>query len=370
MRNLFIAQFFLAALLLGTAGCGDDEDDGAPQNPYESGGGPQGTGGSDGLVGNPYFGGRSGADNGAASGLGPWQVTPYPTGMHAIWGAAANDVWAVGYNNNIIHYDGSAWTSQMSGASGALNAVWGTSSSDVWAAGEGGSFFHWNGTEWTLIDKNAFCEVLSIWGSSSTDVWAVGGECLLHWDGTSWTDQAGERPPQLSGIWGSGPNDVWAVGSAGYTSNGIVVHYNGTTWETVLEGSPTVAVFELTGVWGTGPSDVWVVGRQNIAHWDGERWAHEQCELVLGMVERGSQPQRCLSGLINLWGSAPNDVWAVGSVLMGGSGFIQHWDGTAWTVAEYAMQNEVIGVWGSGPNDVWAVGNIVLGGATLLHYTR
>ncbi len=50
-----------------------------------------------------------------------------------------------------------------------------------------------------------------------------------------------------------------------------------------------------------------------------------------------------------VWGSGPNDVWAVGS---GGS--ITHWNGTAWTVTPAGTKYTLYAIWGSGPNDVWA----------------
>ncbi|WP_146645043.1 hypothetical protein [Labilithrix luteola] len=54
--------------------------------------------------------------------------------------------------------------------------------------------------------------------------------------------------------------------------------------------------------------------------------------------------------LASVWGSAPNDVWAVGS-----GGTILHWDGTTWTRTPSGVKNTFFRVWGSGPNDVWAV---------------
>jgi len=63
-----------------------------------------------------------------------------------------------------------------------------------------------------------------------------------------------------------------------------------------------------------------------------------------------STPHDVRLGLSSIWGSGPNDVWAVGA---GGS--VLHWDGSAWTSASVGTAQSLYAVWGSGPSDVWAV---------------
>ena len=45
-----------------------------------------------------------------------------------------------------------------------------------------------------------------------------------------------------------------------------------------------------------------------------------------------------------------NDAWAVG-----GGGTTLHWNGTVWSSVPSGTTETLYGVWGSGPNDVWAV---------------
>jgi hypothetical protein len=54
--------------------------------------------------------------------------------------------------------------------------------------------------------------------------------------------------------------------------------------------------------------------------------------------------------LTAVWGSAKNDVWAVGS-----GGTIIHYDGTAWTPTPTNLKHTFQAVWGSSATDVWAV---------------
>jgi hypothetical protein len=57
---------------------------------------------------------------------------PSTTALMSIFGAAPDDVWAVGEGGAIVHYDGKMWTQLTSGVSGRLNGVW-TGGGEVFA---------------------------------------------------------------------------------------------------------------------------------------------------------------------------------------------------------------------------------------------
>jgi hypothetical protein len=108
----------------------------------------------------------------------------------------------------------------------------------------------------------------------------------------------------------------------------------------------TCALTDFPGVWGTGPNDVWAVGSGGtILHWDGDRLS----SFPSGTTEWLSEPR----------GSGPNDVWAVGS-----GGAIVHWDGSAWSPVPSGTTSGLFGVWGAAVDDAWAVG----AGGTILHW--
>lgn len=92
----------------------------------------------------------------------------------------------------------------------------------------------------------------------------------------------------------------------------------------------------LEAVWGSGPNDVWAVGWfGTIMHWDGTAWSR---------FESGTQWP-----LFGIWGSGPNDVWAVGRY-----GTVLHWDGTSWSPSPSNTTAELVSVWGNGNGEVWA----------------
>ena len=101
-------------------------------------------------------------------------------------------------------------------------------------------------------------------------------------------------------------------------------------------------------MWGSGPNDVYAVGEGTVAHFDGSTWSLSTIYPIQSIT------------LDAVWGTGPNDVWAGAS-----GGAVEHWDGTSWSDASGGFVYYVAALWGSGaPNDVWAVG---LDGAILHH---
>src|SRR5205807_1828381 len=69
--------------------------------------------------------------------------TPVASGttqlLATVWGSSASDVFAVGNNGAIVHFNGTAWSAMTSGTSVALRGVWGSSASDVFVTGSSGT---------------------------------------------------------------------------------------------------------------------------------------------------------------------------------------------------------------------------------------
>jgi len=116
-----------------------------------------------------------------------------------------------------------------SGTTSYVYGVWGSEASDVWAVGAY-NMLHWNGSTWTSVPSGTGSYLYGVWGSGASDVWAVGFAAattsfrtVLHWNGSAWSSclwSSTLKP--LRGVWGSGASDVWAVGD----------------WGTILERHP------------------------------------------------------------------------------------------------------------------------------------
>jgi hypothetical protein len=103
--------------------------------------------------------------------------------------------------------------------------VWGSSGSDVFAVGWDGTILHYNGTAWSAMSSGTTYPLEGVWGSSGNDVFAVGGPwegpgIILHYDGVAWSEMSSGTTKSLYGVWGSSGSDVFAVGTSG-----TILHY-------------------------------------------------------------------------------------------------------------------------------------------------
>lgn len=102
--------------------------------------------------------------------------------------------------------------------------------------------------------------------------------------------------------------------------------------------NPLPSGANLHRVWGTASNDVWAVGEGGLVlHYDGIRWSVARYEAAADLS--------CLGG------SGPGDVHAAGTVAA-------HWNGTAWSTSAAAPGGfrpwAISGLWASGPRDAWA----------------
>ena len=86
--------------------------------------------------------------------LGPTSLFLLSRGLYGIDSVSMlspTDVWAVGTNNTIFHWDGNAWTLQANPADvPPLYSIDAVSATDVWTTGDAGQILHWDGAAWSL----------------------------------------------------------------------------------------------------------------------------------------------------------------------------------------------------------------------------
>jgi len=127
--------------------------------------------------------------------------------LYYLWGAAANDLWAVGsaYRNAdcIWHYNGVKW--ERTPASGLIDpcGIWGSGNNNIWMGSSDASFWHYDGLSWSRI-------------------------CQYKIEGYDYA-----LTQRMDGI---APNEIYAVGFAQKENGeykGIIMHYDGKNWEQV-----------------------------------------------------------------------------------------------------------------------------------------
>lgn len=370
-----------AALLFGLrmAGCAAGED-----HPSES----EDDAGIDGSV---FASDAAGSDDGSSDGgtppvTGPcsedgWCRVVMPNdraALYGIWGSAANDVWAVGSNGTILHWNGTAWSEQRlltdAGQPKPLFGIWGSGPDDVWAftsfeilhaTGWNGAATNWSSFEMIRRVGSPTSMVGGIWGSGKADVWTIVGSTAgasttvtrcFHSEG--WVDGGVTQVAALDlyrapgigtnflAMWGTGPKDVWLVGESGR-----IVHTDGFWGGAAQWTQPNSHTrSHLRGVWGTATDDVWAVGANGtIRHYTYDEG---------GELYWGPSDSTTTETLNAIWGSSASDVWVVGT-----EGTILHGDGASWTrsqVPDLPSSTTLHAIWGSGPDDIWVVGDRVI----------
>jgi hypothetical protein len=215
--------------------------------------------------------------------------------------ASTTDAWAVGallpgsstvLNTLAHHFDGTRWTAfplpNVGSEANALLAVSMPTTGKAWAVGYflNGKFQqqtliqHFDGTVWSVVpspspgaQQNILYGVAAI---SDSDVWAVGAQqdasglwhtLTEHWNGSAWSVfnavDAGVNGNQFYSVKAVASNNVYAVGQqsgAGFPSQSLIEHWNGTAWSVVTSAPDTVSALPL-GVTATA-STLTTVGQQ------------------------------------------------------------------------------------------------------------
>ncbi|HLH62517.1 MAG TPA: hypothetical protein VKV20_12605 [Ktedonobacteraceae bacterium] len=340
----------------------------------------------------------------ASASCGSWstQTSPSVNGSNsllAVTAVAASAAWAVGDNNNstlIEQWNGTNWQVVPSPNSPAseldvLDGVAAAAANDIWAVGyenTGGLdstlIEHWDGTSWSIIaspnvagTSNRLNAVSVI---SSTDVWAVGysganaSQTLIeNWNGTSWSivpsPNVGTELNYLNGIAGDAAGDIYAVGA--YENLGVdtttfeslILHYDGTSWSVVQspnQGNESSWLQSITLIGGT--TQFLAVGYYGnggyantlIEQWDGSDWK------IVSSPNGGSYNSMLYSV------SAPDasNAWAIGSYngsMVTNQTLIEYFNGTTWSVVPSpnvgSYENDLYAVAAYNDNTVWAVGD-------------
>ena len=95
-------------------------------------------------------------------------ATPTDLLLLGVWGASAADIWAVGINGIILHYDGSAWTPVPQVTTRNLFGIWGRAAGDAYAIGNTGMILRLVGNTWTEARNVGSGQNLrGVWGDNT-----------------------------------------------------------------------------------------------------------------------------------------------------------------------------------------------------------
>ena len=212
----------------------------------------------------------------------PADLSGYGTAMRAVSVVAKDDVWAVGVNGRVAHFDGKTWrgeqldvarvskTPDVKGYHDLIDVVaW---PGEVWVTASASEYYRFDGKTWTAVSvpevrPRTFQQ---IWGTSPKDVWSVGGR-MDHFDGARW-DTSTVLAAGLRKVHGSAANDVWAAGWKGdpRDDNGALFHFDGARWTDIALSAETPLLWSVRA---HGKNVAYAVGQHGWAlEWNGATW--------------------------------------------------------------------------------------------------
>jgi hypothetical protein len=219
--------------------------------------------------------------------------------LYDLWGPSWTDVYGVGMDGAIAHFNGYSWQIQQTPVDATLRGVHGADGL-VWGVGDGGSVVRFNGTIWEEVDYPKTKNLRGVWSSASTFVVVVGEYVVDFFDGDVWSSMPGSTGHRFEAVYGVNSQNIWAVGEYGK-----IIRYQNGTWQT--QPGPTSNT--LRDVWASSPSNVWAVGDSGtVIHYDGSEWT---------VVESGT-----LNKLNSIYGLAEDDIYVVGN-----KGVVLHFSG-------------------------------------------
>lgn len=331
--------------------------------------------------------------------------------LRSVWAAASNDVYIAG-DGILRHFDGKDWATIDLGSTASIIDVSGSSAHDIWAVGEDRAVFHYDGTAWTamMIPETIPYTLEAVWALGPDNVFVVGNDevnlsnpnygYLAHWNGTVWN--ATTVP--------TGMYDVWATSSTSADASaesGVTYHWDGNQWvATTLDGN------SLFAIWGTGPNDVWTGGTAGLFHRTSTGWSSVPMPASRNIFSITGAGNRVFFGANDgvmlydgnafvsipapqfnwMWANAPTDVFAVspfgavrrftgrawlddGNTLtaartisasnasyavvadLSTPAIAQVWDGVSWTTMPSSGLNRIQSFYIAAPGDVVAVGS-------------
>jgi hypothetical protein len=190
-----------------------------------------------------------------------WSKVAFPSkageGVITAGASSPSDVWAFtdisGAGSRVLRWNGAKWSivKTFPAQIGDASVVAGN---DVWVFGFAAAplqpalgVWHYNGHTWTRVSKN----IQGGSALSATSVWGFSGTAVEHWNGHKWASTSVQRllpakmknglnDPSVTGILALSAKNVYAIGNGNLQDEGgpvVVLHYNGSKWAKVAQGS-------------------------------------------------------------------------------------------------------------------------------------
>jgi hypothetical protein len=286
-----------------------------------------------------------------------------PKNLYAVWGEGPDNVWVAGDAGVMLHFDGQQWRpASILGLGQNYRAIWGDGNGAFWFVGTGGTIVatYDPSRDPSRVYPNGgygLPDLAAIWGTSADNVWAVGaGGAIVHLDGQTWSAVPSPTTADINSLWGFAADDIWAS-----TRSEEVLHFDGAAWSAIpVAQKMGDMTFDWLAVFGIAHDDLWLTGSYTISgymsgsggplyrHWDGSAWSMP--DFTVDTVPLGSPGG-------GEWRSGPSSLWVVNW------NTARRLDGATLVQTHTGASGALRAIWGSSPDDIWAVGDK----GTILH---
>ena len=192
----------------------------------------------------------------------------------AVFGFNEDEVYIVA--GSTFKWDGTGWTDlnvPFGIFNGNVTKFWGTSSSNLYFVGGNGTLVHYNGSDWTKIDSGTDMNILDIWGFDDGTFYCVAGmginqpnELLIYNNNGQLVRKITHQKNLKNSLWGIAPNNIYAVGEG-------LFHFNGIDSLKMIEWPTEIPKFAMSSVGGTKENNIFVAGAFGfVMHYNGQTW--------------------------------------------------------------------------------------------------
>ena len=221
-----------------------------------------------------------------------YQGQPFYHPIRSVFAFGANDIWFCG--NGLIHWDGNQYNPVAVPNWGPywMNKIWGTSDNDLYVVGDNGHIAHYQNGQWSRIESGTDMSLADIVGTSDGDIFICGSDAshirglILKKSSSGWETIINSRyltpaeifKPDLYGslpsIWIDEKNTLYAAGNILYQYKFGRWDYVHSLPENFILGDPGLYYRGyIADVKGIKSNDMWIAGDRNtLRHFNGVSW--------------------------------------------------------------------------------------------------
>jgi len=220
---------------------------------------------------------------------GSCSAVEYPP-LKAIWAFSENNI-VITNGGSIGWFDGNTINLDCNVnplLTGAINKIWGSSSSDLYVVGNNGNIVHYNGTLWTQIESGTELNINDIWGdyNEKTSEWEILAVASNYGTGLEkqillLKDNVVINIPTGSQMWPL--LTTWFVPNRQYYVAGAGIYQKRLLMEGLWKNNATdITTFATTSIRGNNVNDVIGVGAfGDFIHFNGVNWKNDYQEPLL-----------------------------------------------------------------------------------------